>query len=491
MIKQLLVGTRISRPYVFYGKINFGASLQKLTVMKPILYAAFLIFFSSAAFAQTTVRIITKDRSNGDPVSRVYIRQFQGDSLVSSQYTNLKGMAYFRVSTKEATKFELEHIAFNPLENIPVKVFSGKPNDTITIHVRMHYFKEHLIEEVVIKPVGVPDTIFESSRVSVTDFEFLPDNNLLLLTYPKNLKRGTELVLYDGYNLLGEIPLPEKGQELIRDYRGNPHVVTDKNVYGITEKNRQIQIAQIEKSYYMTYIAPIVDTSYTKYYFSNFNPNYPAFDYFTFDVVDSTYRKIAKVQDDLMMELYRSEFKWVDTRTKLWAKEKENETGVDKEIWVGMYYFTSSIYYKELYAPIFERNDSIFLFDHYKNLLFRYSFEGDLIDSIPIYYHLQPKENGWKKHLIQDYETGEIFIHYESAGKAKLRHFDTTTGKLGAPIELHFKYPENIQIKGNSVYYIYRPFESTQKKYLYRERLPLEYKAQKTNKGTLVELVKP
>ncbi|MNY03729.1 hypothetical protein D3C86_1363630 [compost metagenome] len=403
----------------------------------------------------------------------------------------MKGTACFRVSTEKSTRFDIEHIAFNPMEQLPAKVFSGKPSDTLTILVRMHYSKERLIDEVVIKPVGVPDTVFESERVSVTDFEFMPNNNLLLLTYPKNLKRGTELVLFDGFNLLGEIPLPEKGTELIRDYRGNPHVLTEKNVFGITEKNRQVQIAPIEKEYYMTYIAPIVDTALTKYYFSNFNPKYPAFDYFTFDIVDSTYRKIAKIQDDLMMELYRSEFKWVDIRTKLWAKEKENETGIDKEIWVGMYYFTNSIYYKELYAPIFERNDSIFLFDHYKNLMFTYSYQGDLIDSIPIYYHLQPKENGWKKQLIQDYETGEIFVQYETAGKAQLRHFNTVTGKLGSPVQLHFKYPENIQLKGNSVYYIYRPFESTQKKYLYRERLPFEYHAQKTNKGTLVELEKP
>lgn len=459
--------------------------------MKPIVFLAFLICIGGNAVAQTTVRILAKDRSNGDPVSRVFIRQYQGDSLVTTKYTTLKGTAYFHVSTEKATRFEIEHIAFNPMEQLPTKVFSGKPSDTLTLLVRMHYSKERLIDEVVIKPVGVPDTVFESQRVSVTDFEFMPNNNLLLLTYPKNLKRGTELVLYDGFNLLGEVPLPEKGTELIRDYRGNPHVVTDKNVFGITEKNRQVQIGQIDKEYYMTYIAPIVDTALTKYYFSNFNPKYPAFDYFTFDIVDSTYRKIAKVQDDLMMELYRSEFKWVDVRTKLWAKEKENETGVDKEIWVGMYYFTNSIYYKELYAPIFERNDSIFLFDHYKNLLYTYSYQGDLIDSIPIYYHLQPKENGWKKHLIQDYETGEIFIHYETAGKAQLRHFNTATGKLGAPVQLHFKYPENIQMKGNSVYYIYRPFESTQKKYLYRERLPFEYHTQKTNKGTVVELERP
>jgi hypothetical protein len=460
--------------------------------MKPILSLICILFCQITTFAQTTtIRIIAKDRSNSDPISRVYIRQFQGDSLVTSQYTTLKGIAYFKVSTSKATTFELEHIAFNPIEEIPTKVFSGKPTDTLTLQVRMYYSKERLIEEVVIKPPGSPDTIFESSRVSVSDFEFLPNGNLLLLTYPKNLKRGTELLLYDGFKSLGEIPLPEQGKELIRDYRGNPHVVTEHKIYGITETNRKIEIAQIEKDYYMTYIAPIVDSAYTKFYFSNFNPNFPAFDYFTFDVIDSTYKKIAKVQDDLMMELYRSEFKYVDVRTKLWAMDKENETGVDKEIWVGMYYFTGSIYYKQLYAPIFARNDSVFLFDHYKNLLFKYSYKGDLLDSVPIYYHLQAKENGWKKRLIQDYETGEVYIYYEVAGKAQLRHFNTSTGKLSQPIELHFKYPENIQIRSNSVYYIYRPFETIQKKYLYRERLPVQYKSQKLNRGTLIESVKP
>ena len=174
----------------------------------------------------------------------------------------------------------------------------------------------------------------------------------------------------------------------------------------------------------MNYIAPIVDTSVSKYYFSNYNPDFPAFDYFTYDLDDSSYRKIAQVEDELMMELYRSEYKWVDVRTKLWAKDMENETGIDAEIWVGASYFTQSIYYKELYAPLFKRNDTLFLFDHYKNLLFRFNEMGDVMDSIPIFYHLQPKQTGWKKLLLQDQTTGQVYVVYEKVGQYYLQRLD-------------------------------------------------------------------
>jgi len=225
----------------------------------------------------------------------------------------------------------------------------------------------------------------------------------------------------------------------------------------------------------MTYIAPIVDTTITKYFFSDFNPVYPAFDYYTFDAVDSSYKKIAKVEDELMMELYRSEYKWVDVRTKLWAKDMEHQTGIDAEIWVGATYFTQSIYYKELYAPMFRRNDTIFMFDHYKNLMFRYNANGNAMDSLPIFYHLQPKQTGWKKQLIQDQITGQVYIVYEKAGQISLRRIDLATGELKEAIPLHYKYVENILVRDNRVYYTYRPFETALKKYLYEEWLPLDY----------------
>lgn len=458
--------------FFLWNQTKICISFEILLMKKICCSLSILFAFNFLAQSQVVIKILAKERTNGDPISRVQIRQFTGDSLIQTEFTNSKGYALFQVSSIKPTRFECDHVAFEPLNQLPEKIFQAKKGDTLFFTVRFYYSRERLIDEVVIKPTGVPDTVFESTRVSVADFEFLPSDNMLLLTYPKNQNKATELVISNGFAIQGEVPLQEIGTDLIRDYKGNVHVVTEKMVYGIVEKKNSVGIAPIEKKYFDTYIKPIVDSSHAKYFFSNYNPYYPEFSYFSYNVNDSVYQKLKTVKDDLMMELYRSEFKWVDVRTKLWAKEKEKETGIDKEIWVGMNYFTQSIYYKELYAPLFKKNDTLFLLDHYKNWLYAFDGTGKLLDSVSIYYHLQPKEDGWKNELIQDDVTEEIYAKYQVGSKTYLRKLNTKTGRVGKPVQLYFPYPASIHVHRNFVYYIYRPFESIQKKFMYRERLP-------------------
>lgn len=442
--------------------------------MKAALFFLALIVTASAS-AQTVLKIYTLDKMSQDPVRHASVTVFADSVALDKVYTNNDGWAYVTINEKKDLRIHCEQLAYADED----KELSARNlnRDTLKVTIHMLFQKTSNIDEVVIYPVGVPRKIFSSERVSVDDFEVLPDGRYLLLTYAKNKKKGTELYLYDGDKVQSKIPVgeDEMGQELIRDYRGNPHLVTDKNVYGIVARGNEVFIGGVEKGYFMNYIAPIVDTSVSKYYFSNYNPDFPAFDYFTYDLIDSSYRKIAQVEDELMMELYRSEYKWVDVRTKLWAKDMENETGIDAEIWVGASYFTQSIYYKELYAPLFKRNDTLFLFDHYKNLLFRYNEMGDVMDSIPIFYHLQPKQTGWKKLLLQDQTTGQVYVVYEKVGQYYLQRIDLATGETKETIPLHYKYPEKIMVRSNRVYYTYREFETAQKKYLWTEKMPVDF----------------
>ena len=177
----------------------------------------------------------------------------------------------------------------------------------------------------------------------------------------------------------------------------------------------------------------------------------------------------------LMMELYRSEYKWMDVRTKLWAKNKELETGIDAEIYIGANYFTQSIYYQEVYAPMFHRNDSILIFNYPKDVLLVYSIDGNLMDSIPLYHHYQAKETGWKRNLIQDRMTGSIYTTYEKDGYCYLGLVNIKTGEISEKVKLTFRYVDKIRVHNNYVYYVYRPFESIQKKFLYKEKLPYQF----------------
>jgi hypothetical protein len=52
---------------------------------------------------------------------------------------------------------------------------------------------------------------------------------------------------------------------------------------------------------------------------------------------------------------------------------------------------------------------------------------------------------------------------------------DLKTGNITEKVRLEFRYIDKIAIQNNFVYYVYRPFESTQKKFLYKERLPYTF----------------
>jgi hypothetical protein len=445
--------------------------------MRLFYFFLFLLNSSVQLVAQDTIVIEVRffDRISDEIIPHVHVFEKE-DQFNSIGNSNYKGVFYLKTVNKNLYDWTFEH----PLYVGEEKQFNTKnvdEGDTIAFKVVLNRLLVNQYSEVVIKPVGVPSKVFGVQTLSVADFEIQNNGEIVLLTYPKRLEKGSELVLFDGEQIKTHFKIKGTAKELIRDYRGNTNIVCEENIYAVYNTEEKIGIATLEPEYFSKYIAPIIDTNSTKLYFSTFDKNYPAFDYFIYDQFDSAYTKVMTVRDDLMMELYRSEFKWVDVRIKLWAKNMERETGVDAQIWVGANYFTKSLYYKELYAPLFHRNDTLFIFDYYKDQLFSYDKDGEAIDSIPIYHHYHPKQTGWKKQLIQDRVTGQIYSVHEKDGNHYVRHVDTQTGELGDMVKLYYRYVEKIEIRNNKVYYIYRPFESIQKKYLYSEKLPFAFEA--------------
>lgn len=430
-------------------------------------------FFWLNLYAQEIVVFELKciDKTTREAIPNVQVLVQQGDSIFQ-RTTALAGTVQLKIAGNVAFAASFTHGYYEAesLEIQPTKsaVVAGK----ITKIVELAKIKAKTLGEVNVYAPGAVEVVFQSERLSVADFEIFPTGELLLLAYPKTLSKGSELLVYNGKEILQSFKLKEKPTELIHDFRGNAHVVCENGVYGIYRTASGIGISNIDKSYYMKYIFPVVDTIQTKLFFSNFNPVYPAFDYMAVDQLDSTYKVILEIKDDLMMELYRSEYKWVDVRTKLWAYNKQLETGIDKEIWVGANYFTNSVYYKQLYAPMFQRNDSVFVFDYYKDKLFTFDAFGNKVDSVSIFHHYQPKQTGWKRNVMQDKVTGEVYAFFEKGGICSVQKINLKTGALGDKIQFEHKYIDKLAIHGNKAYYVYRPFESAQKKFLYLTQLP-------------------
>jgi len=456
--------------------------------MMRALLILFLTTISAISFGQDSVVVIVEIRSTteNETVHNVEALIEIGSKSIRRK-SNYKGVFSFKAQKGDGIKYNLTHTQFesaSPFKRIPAKF----RDDTTYYVFNMNFIRTQDYDAMIVTAPGIPKVVYISPRLHVQDFEVQNNGDLLLLAYPKQLKKGSELLLFDGQKVKANFQVPGLAEEIIRDYRGNPHVVCKDAIYGIHATDQHIGISALEKEYYMTYLAPIVDTNKTRLYFTTFNPDYPAFDYFAYDQLDSAYKKIMNIEDELMMELYRSEYKWVDVRTKLWAKNKELATGVDAEIWVGANYFTQSLYYKELYAPLFHRNDSLFVFDYYKDKLYTFDEEGNSIDSVGIYHHYNPKSTGWKKDLIQDRVTGQIYAIFDRAGYKYIGWVDTKTGEISEQVKLNFRYVDKVEIHNNMVYYIYREFESTAKKHLWKERLPYEFGAGTVPSGDEVVL---
>lgn len=437
--------------------------------MKKYVFCLMILLFNSLNLngqKSYVLKGIVYDKQSSDTIPNVSIKIIS--SKIDEVKSNGKGFFFFQVSE---LPFQIEFS--HPLYTSSIKEVktTNVKNDTIEFNVSLVRNKTVTLDQVDIRPKGIPEKIFSSTEVSVSDFEVLPDGRFILLTYPKTLDKGSDVVLYDGKEIISKIPIADKAKELIHDFRGNCQIICENKIYGLEIIDNKITISSISKDYFFRYLAPIVDTNYTNYYLSDFNQDYPSMNYYKYDQIDSTYAKILNITDDFMLELYRAEYKWVDVRTKMWAKQKELETGIDAQIWVGANYFTQSIYYKKIYAPLFQKDDTLYVFDYYKDQLFKFNKEGYKIDSVAIFHHYQPKENGWKKHLIQDKITGKIYAHYELSGYTYLREIDLLSGGLKDPIRLKFRYLDKVFVQNDSVYYIYRPFESIQKKYLYKEKI--------------------
>jgi hypothetical protein len=344
-------------------------------------------------------------------------------------------------------------------------------NDTISLRFTVHIRE---LRPAVVYAVARPDTVFGSEQVSIADYAFI-DSGMICLSYEHNMNRGNRLLwMSDDGKVLAAHEAPSGDVRLWQDYRRRVYVLDDDHVHRVVVSEGRLVVAQLDAGAFYEQIYPVVDSCGPWLYYSNYSTNYPAFAYSMFDRRDSSNRRFCEITDVDMMELYRAEYKYRTPQEKLWAFRQEVRTGIDREIWAGAMFFTGNIYYKPVYAPMFVKKDTLLVFDHYRNLLLRYDRFGLPVDSMPVAHHLQRKPMDWQEKLIYDRIRHQVYALYMEGGYAVLCLINQQTGAIAGRQRLYFRYPENIQVRDGRIYYIYRPFESLQKKFLYSEKVAME-----------------
>jgi hypothetical protein len=326
--------------------------------------------------------------------------------------------------------------------------------------------------EVDISGIYKPEVKFGSDTLSVSDYVLIDDRHQVLLTYPKRLDKGSELIWLEDEEIEGRREIQGVAKSLITDFQGTIYLRCENDDFKV-DPDKLLNLTVVNTRELENYVLPIIDSlELSRVYFSNYNPYYPAYDYFMVEKTDTSYTKLRHIEDDLMMEQYRAEYKWADVRTKLWAWDMEAETGIDREIWVGANIFTNSIYYDPPIGDLYRDGQDLFVYDFYKSHIIKYdAYDGAAVDSCEISFHLKPRKTGWEQKIVQDPVTKKLYTYFDQAGYMEIAEVDPNNGELESGYELHYRYVENIQIYNGMVYYIYRPYESPQKKFLYFEDL--------------------
>jgi len=316
------------------------------------------------------------------------------------------------------------------------------------------------------------DTVYGSTSHYVEDFIILENKRMLLLVYEKNIRKGSKIILTDNnQKTISQYIVPDEARHFYTDYSGMHYIVCEFKIFSIEVHADEIKLFQVTKEDFYGFYHRVIDTIGDNFYYSDYNEMYPGVKFYYTNRGDSTNTELIEIVDDFTMELYRAQYKYVSGRDKLWAYRKEQATGIDKEIWIGAASFTQDILYQPVYAPLFAIDDSIFVFNQYKSYLYKFDDTNTLVDSVYVNYHIAQRGEKWEKPLIKDKNANQIYGLYNRNGYSYLRPINCDSGSLGIGTKLTNRFVEQIKIYDGYAYYVYRPFESLQKKFLYKEKL--------------------
>ena len=346
--------------------------------------------------------------------------------------------------------------------------------DSVVIDIRLTK-KNIMLGEAVISAVQKADTVFGTHKFSIMDYEFHLDKYIFLA----NEKNRWKVVLAgNDEKVLSQAAIPaEAGEpkELYKDFLGYVNVMCREHVYRVKVGSEDvISLAALPFEDFNALIRPCIDTIGLKIYFSNYRPDYPRFRYYAYNPVDSSAKLVREIVDGPLALMQDYEYDFLKPRDKLTARKLAQQLGADKrDVAAAMTGFGHSKYFTPLYAPLFVRRDTILIFDHYSNALFKYDRHANLVDSIGINYHKPKNWKEWERQLVEDEATGEIYALYLKGAYHYLKKIDLATGKITGSYKLTQTWVEHVHVRDGEVYYVYRPFESIQKKFLYKERLNL------------------
>ena len=335
-----------------------------------------------------------------------------------------------------------------------------------TIEKNITWF--HTLKEVSISPNRCPDTVSGSAEWMIFDFAFC-EKGILLLTFTKNEKK-CNLQLLTNTNKIELIA--EEIKEPLAFYEAAQKSIfleTRKGVFEIAVSSSTIEMIPFDEALFYSIVRPVKGVNTCAYFMDNWSPNKPEFNYLRIQKNTQEIDTLENIRNQYLYDQYYSEYKFLSFRDRCEINRRARATGENKyDLAVNFTGFTHSFWWKPLYSPLFMKNDTALVFNHYYHQIQKFTCNKEPLKEQKFNFHLQKE---YKQLLIQDHINEALYALYFKNGKSSLSKVNITTGMLDESSLLFYKYVSKIKIKNGVAYYLYRPFESSQNSFLYAEVL--------------------
>lgn len=359
---------------------------------------------------------------------------------------------------------------------VQYKQIQASATDTIKVLIKL---KQRItdLQAIDVYAKQKPETLCSSPKFSIYDFDFFEDK-YILLTSTNELKTAELKLVSSSGSLISNYFIPKEAGEpkyFYKDFEGYTDLVCKDTVLRIDVLNNQLWPLTIPKNEFDNFYANVNDSINQFLLHHNWWSDYPVFSYFSLKNNDTLSNSFHTVCDADLLKLYNIEYRYLPTYAKLECRRIADKLKIDKYIVAAlMSGFTKSYYYEPLYAPLFVLKDTIHIFNHYVNYLYHYSKDLVLLDSVKINYHHPKNWKEWKKQLLVDKQQNKVYAFFSRNGHHYIKGINSATGQELGSYQLQNHSAQKIKLKDGYLYYVYRPFDSTQEKFLYREQIRLE-----------------
>lgn len=444
---------------------------MNLRILAPVL-VLFGLIVPRGGMAQRIMHGKVEDAATLQPLPGAHIRI--GDAQAGA-VADRDGVFALPIGAEDRMLLEVSYTGYATLRKALERDELEEP-----LVLAMHREAVVLGPAIVVADPG-PEVVYRDAELHVGAF-LAADEGIWVLTYERpqlwhseadaglRVMRVARIVLLDTlFREVARARVPEDACGLAQDFAGRAVVEGRRCAWFPRLDGDSILFSRMDMEQYHQAVRPWTDSLAGRLIGSNRDVTYPAFDHIAHDLSDGTDRIICSIRDEETMSLFRSQYKYMSGRDKVFAMDLEKETGVDREVIAGyMTGFQHDLYFHEPYAPLFVSHDTLLVFDHYKERLRRFVNDASELDGVAIGYH---RMREWTGRLVQDRITGLVHALFRRGSRLWVRRIDQTTGELGQITELEYPFPEEVQVCDGWAYYVYRPYGSLQRRTLYRERL--------------------